>query len=327
MSVDNNYALITASNLDNENLFNQPQGSRNNTVPSDGTVYGWNGSDKSVTTATVLPTNFISALQTYMQSNLFFTADGFGAGLSDGVKKILTLPSNKAPAPNATGVNGNFLYWVAPEKAFRGDTTGPTMVGSMYYFGSLDEENPKGLYRMCRIAPTTGFTSGAQIVDTPFNALVNLSYSNINTTSSSVVSAGIGQHYISTYQINNANSSVFGLYKFNIPALSTDTTPLAVYETQTELFSKRVGLSQIRVYTEPVVAGNSFVLDLIGSGGTVIDNGSFTYTFGDPIDKGVRINFNPNMDTVYALGVRITNLGNTNMTIKKIEIDLLEEGK
>jgi hypothetical protein len=100
-----------------------------------------------------------------------------------------------------------------------------------------------------------------------------------------------------------------------------------VYETQTQLFSKRVALSQIRVYCEPVVAGNAFQLDVIDVDGNPVQNGTFTYTYGDPADKNERINFNPGNKTMYGLGIRVTNTGSTNMTIKKIEIDYSEEGK
>lgn len=331
VSPDNNYALITASNLDYE-LIASPNSSpnRSNTVPTEGNVYAWNGSDAAVTAGTTLPANFVSALQTYLQSQMFFTADTFGANLMDGTNKILTLPKNKAPFPNATGVNGNFIFWMAPENApFNSDGTLPTLFASMYYFGSLDQENPPGLYRMFRVAPSL---INGNIVQAPFNQLVSISYSDLNTSQSSVFSAGTGQHYFSTLEVKST-SSVLSLNSFNVPATGTGTPQIGVYETQTQLFSKRIAIKQIRVYTEPTVANNSFHLDLIGSDGQVITGGNLAYTYVAGTDPTLlqgsleRINFNPANLNIYALGLRLTNFGSVNMTIKKIEVDWTEAGK
>ncbi len=84
---------------------------------------------------------------------------------------------------------------------------------------------------------------------------------------------------------------------------------------------------------EPAVSGNGFQLDLIGSDGKVITNGTSTFTYAlgtDPtFNQGAleRYDFNPAMKDTYALGVRITNTGTTNMTINKVEIDYIQSGK
>lgn len=330
VSTDNNYALISASTLDYENISTVTTPNLANTIPADGTIYYWNGSDFTVTAANTLPTNFISALQTYMQNNMFFTQDTFGATLSDGTNKILTLPKNKAPAPNATGSNGNFIYWLAPENApFNPPAGTPTLFASLYYFGSLDQENPPGLYRLFRIA--SGLING-NIVQTPFNSIVSTAYSDLNTSQSSVVSAGYGTHYFSALEVG-PTSSMLSLRSFNFPSTGTGTPQIGVYETQTQLFSKRVTIKQIRVYTEPTVANNSFHLNVIGSDGTVVTNGAFAYTFAAGTDitqlQGSleRINFNPAALSVYAIGINLINFGSVNMTFKKIEIDWEYSGK
>lgn len=330
VSPDNNYALITASDLDYENIStatNTPN--IVDTVPSQGVVNYWNGFDPTVTSATTLPTNFISALQTYLQKNFFFSADTFGAALNDGTNKLLSLPNNKSPLPNSTGVNGNFLYWIAPEKAsFAGI---PTLFASLYYYGTLDQENPPGLYRLCRLSPLNG-GAGGNIVQTPFNSLVSLSYSDVNSSQTSVIGAGTGQHYFSTFE-TTPTSSVSSLYRFNVPPTGTAVPQVGVYETQTQLFSKKISIKQIRVYTEPTVVGNSFVLNLIGNDGNTITNGQFRYDYvaGNDVTQLQgnldRINFNPNTITTYALGIQIVNFGSVNMTIKKIEVDWSFSGK
>ena len=132
--------------------------------------------------------------------------------------------------------------------------------------------------------------------------------------------------------VNNSATQNFLLSFLTTPS-GSGTPQAGVYETQTQLFSKRIQIPQIRVYTEPTVTGNGFQLDLIGSDGNIISNGTFTYTFVAGSDVNTlqgaltRINFNPNIDAGYAVGVRITNTGTTNMTIKKVEIDWDQEGK
>jgi hypothetical protein len=254
-----------------------------------------------------------------------------GAGLYADSKKIITLQGNKSPFPNATGVNGQFLYWSTIEKV---TVAGEVRTfGVMYYYGSLDQETPVGLYRMIRFIPPI---FNGNMVEMPFNQLVNVAYTDVNSTNSSVRSASYGTHYMSYLGVaNNAtqSGSVLGVYRFNVPPSGSGTAFQGIFETQNQLFSKRIGISQIRVYCEPTTTNNAFQLDMIGGDGNVVTNGTFTYTYAAGSDvtsmQGPmeRINFNPGTQTLYSLGVRITNTGSANMTIKKIEIDYMEEGK
>lgn len=331
VSPDNTYLLITASNVDYENISNLSTPNLINTVPSQGMVAAWNGADVTVTSATNLPQNVVTALQTYLQKNMFFAADTFGAALTDGTTKILTLPNNKAPFPNATGVNGNFLFWSAPERfQINGD---PTLFNTMFYYGQMDAETPVGLWRVTRI-PAFQFKGG--VVQIPVNLLASVSYSDMNQTQSSVITAGFGTHYFSSMDASSnaiQSGSVLTLNRFNIPATGTGNSQSGIYETQNELFSKRINVSQIRVYCDSTVTGNNFNLDVIGSDGNPVTNGSFTYNFGDITDPSTgstsveRINFNPDMKNLYSCGIRVTNVGIKNMVIRKIEIDYAQEGK
>lgn len=335
VSPDNNYLYIAASEVDYENISVATTPNLLNTVPAESKLFYWNGSDATVTAATTIPTNLLSALQTYLQRNYFFTSDSFGAALNTETEKILTLYNNKAPLPNATGVNGNFIFWSAPERLPTSVTDStPALFATMFYFGSLDQENPPGLYRV--LHKISGGLFRGNVVEMPFNMLASVHYSDANNAQSSVITAGIGTHYYSTHEVsaNTTNTgSVFGFKRFSIPASGTGEPQFGVYETQTQLFSKRISIKQIRVYTEPTATGNGFSLDLIGSDGNIITNGSFSYSYAAGSDltslKGPlqRINFNPNTVTTYSLGIRISNTGSTNMTIKKVEIDWSYSGK
>lgn len=317
---DYNYLLLTASTTSPEDLLTIAS-DRQTAAGGDGNLFQWNGTDGTVTTGTAVPSQTLTALQTYLQRNIFFGNDAFGLTVSDGVQKILGLPSNKSPLPYATGVNGNFTHWASIET----DIDNNKMYGSLYYFGQLDQENPHGLYRLLRFETT--LTNG-YVYQVPVNILVNNNYDTINNAITAVQSLGYGKHLISAIELTGGSGTLnHRLYNFVVSPDDGLTPQLGVYETQTQLFSKRIDVKQIRVYTEPVASGNGFKLEMIGSGGAVLTNGTYTYTHGDPVDANERINFNPNATTGYALGIRITNTGTTNMVIKKVEVDFDYSGK
>jgi hypothetical protein len=106
-----------------------------------------------------------------------------------------------------------------------------------------------------------------------------------------------------------------------------------VYETQNQIFSKKITIKEVRVYTEPWVADNSFKVDLIGSSGDPMTNGSQTFTaqssdMSAPMYIGTDYAWwNPQIAPTYSLGVRVTNLGSENVVMTKIEIDYAIGGK
>lgn len=322
-SIDGNYLLITGANQQQTERIDTFGNDVNKALATESALFKWNGTDGGVTTLTSLPSYFASSLQTYLGYNLFFADDNFGSSINDETQRVLTLPNNKAPLFNATCTNGNFLTWWCPE------VVGSTRYASLYYYGSLDQENPVGLYRVARWATTQ---AGGQIFQAPLNFIVGYKTQSLSTTGLPTV-IGYGKHYLGVNSATTGSAYQNFLLRFLTTPTGSGTPQLGVYETQTQLFSKRVGVSQIRVYTEPTVAGNGFQIDLVGSDGAVINNGTFNYSFVAGSDETQvqgsleRINFNPEMKTVYSLGVRITNTGTTNMTIKKIEVDYTEQGK
>lgn len=288
------------------------------------TTYLWNGTDATITSSNQLPSYPPTAYNTFLDHQYTFMTDSFGMAIYEGKQKMLTLPQNLSPLAQSVTPNGQFITWCAPEVT--GTTNSSTQpsnsYASLYYYGSLDHETPVGLYRMARIAPT----GGGSIYNVLFNVMVN-NYSFYQKTVS-----GWGKHYVSLME--NASGTVTPhVYRFVLPPAGNTNPQFGVYETQTQLFSKRIGVGQIRVYTEPTAVNNAFQIDLIGSDGTVIPNGTFIYSYGQITDPQSgssaveRINFNPDTKTQYALGIRLTNTGTSNMTIRKIEVDISHEGK
>lgn len=316
------YLLITAANQVPERIDAQSFDTVD-AIPADSGIFKWNGVDQGITATTLYPSTYIQALHTFLDKNFIFGTDTFGAAVTNNLDKLLTLPNNKPPLPNSTAANGNFITFLTPE------VVGNARYASLYYFGALDQENPVGLYRMLRYATTQ---SNGFIFQTPLNVLVNTFYKSINTAGTAISTLGYGKHYLGIASTNNSGNQ-YKLLRFLVTPTGSGTPQAGVYETQTQLFSKRIGIAQIRVYTEPTVTGNAFQIDLVGSDGNVMDNCTFNYTYGsvlDPVSNSYsveRINFNPGSKTTFALGIRVTNTGTTNMTIKKIEIDYSEEGK
>lgn len=323
-SISNDYLVIPSADILQEERLDSTGYDIVTTFGSQGGKLNlWNGTDPTITAATNIPSYLISEVHTYFKNNSFFAEDSFGTALNDGNSKTLSLPNNKPPSANAVAVNGNFLTWACAE------TNATARFVSLYYYGALDQENPKGLYRLLRWSTpqSSGFVSKV-----PLNLLVSNKYTTVNTAQTALVTYGFGKHYIGYNSVNSGGPQNF-LLCFLVTPTGSGTPQTGVYETQNQLFSKRIGISQLRVYTEPTVSGNGFQLDIIGGDGNVIDNGTFTYSFGSFVDPNTnsnaveRINFNPGTKTLFTFGVRITNTGTTNMTIKKVEIDITEEGK
>ncbi len=157
-----------------------------------------------------------------------------------------------------------------------------------------------------------------QVVSNLFYGASSAGYSNNQV--------GSAKLYFSTFELASSGSSP-RLYKFTTVPTGLGTAIEGVYETQTQLFSKKVKLSQIRAYVSPLVANNAFRLELIGAGDAVIENSGKTFTVGDNATVGQDyVWYSPATAPTYAIGVRITNIGSVNMTFEKIEVDYTSGG-
>lgn len=320
---DGNYLAITASYLYPERLDSPNSGDRGNPYSVDSYIFYWNGVDVGITVVDTLSSFPANCLNTFLDNQYYFSNDAQGVAVFNGKNKLLTLPQNIAPMPYGGTSNGSFMSWANPEVTGTINSStggGDATFSSLYYYGHLDSENQAGLWRMMRVVPTSG-----KAWRVPVNMMVN----NYNFSTSFVL--GWGKHYISVWEDSSPDN--FHFYRFVLPPSGDSAPQLGVWETQTQLFSKRISLSSIRVYTEPTVTNNGFQLDVIGSNGQVVTNGSFTYSYSAGTDitllQGAleRINFNPNLTNLYACGIRITNTGTSNMTFLKVEIDYGPSGQ
>ena len=310
-SSDGNYLTIAASGVPNE-TFNEE---RPMAASSKGEVFFYNGIDAGISAFNTYPALPAKAIKTHSQKSLLFAGDTFGGLVFDGTKKLFTLPNNRPPRAGAVLSNGNMVSWMNPEY------NGSNLVGSLYYYGQLDDDSKGGLYRLLRYS--SGLTNG-HVRSVPLNILVNNDFSGLDSTTSSVVAYSYGKHYFSTEEIASGTTRNT-VQRFLITPSGTGSVVGGVYETQNQLFSKKIKLGEVRFYTEPLVADNSFSIGLLNSASSVV--ASNTYTVGTNVTAGEDlVRWTPPVAPTYSLGFRITNLGSANWVGTKVEADINEGG-
>ena len=321
LTSDGTYLQIVVSRLALGDITSTTQDT-NNIANSESYIFKWNGTDTGYTAYNTFPSFSLTANTTFQDYQYTFGYDQFGAAVYKPTEKQFTLQEVMSPLPNAISSSGNLVEWISP-LYYDGVMEADYIVG-----GSIDFEISGywDLFFQFATAPET------DIIQVPFQMPV----SNFGLGSSSNGYTGnifgTTKTYFSTFETSSTTSD-FKFFKWIFivsPSISDTTSPVinAVYQTQTQLFSKKVNIKEIRVYSEPWVTNNSFRLDLIGSAGTVMTNGSYTFTAGTTLTVGDDFAWwNPSMAPTYALGLWIENLGTANFTINKVEIDYVEGGK
>jgi len=246
-------------------------------------------------------------------------------------EKIISWTESVPVQPNAITPTGNLLMFFAPLHF------GGVLELECVAWGSQDFEvgQPLGFWDLFFINAKSPETD---ILRAPFamsvaNAGIGASsngYAN-NVFSTSKI-------YFSTLESSDGPTTAYRLYKwkpntsFFIP--SGDIVEGAVYQTQTQLFSKKVKVSEVRIYGEPWVDGNSFTIDLVGSSGYTgvagsgIPGSGKTFTAGSNLTIGDDFAwYTPDCAPTYGIGVAILNEGTANFVINKIEIDYTIGGK
>lgn len=326
VSQDLTYLTLSVSIIPSELIA--PVNDGGNSAAGQSLLAKWNGTDAGVTTGYSLPNFSVTALQSFSGQEMMFMYDTFGAAVFEGGNKKLTMRNSKSPMPGATSSAGNFLVWANPEMYWNLDTQAAAIDLGIFYYGRLDENSPTGLWRVLRQTSAIGGT----IYTVPLCQFSSNRYNYVNT--SDVIQTPIsGQQFYSFIDYSGSGgSTVNNFYSFLISP--PDDSPggwtgaiAGVYQTQTQMFSQRRKITQIRVYTNPTASNNEFNLDLIGPDGKKITFGSFNYVYAAGTDvtnrQGAltRINFTPEINPSYGFGVRITNVGSANMTINKVELD------
>lgn len=286
-------------------------------------------------------TDGITSYQTYngysITSNMVFGPYGYvmgydlgGAAIYSQGQKLVSLPTSTSPNFGAMFSTGNLLGFASPD--FSSDVDG-VATSSVLVYGQYDEEIPKGLFRFFRLS------AGVDIVQIePVHIPVCTVVSNLFLGSPNGdyfgEQVGTALIYFSVIGVDNGGVPVSNLYYFITSPTAVDAliNPVVAvkgtYETQNEiLHSKKVKVTEVRVYTTPLGTGNSFEVGLIGSNGT-IPGTTKDFTVGTNVTAGVdMVQYTPMMAPTYTLGLQINNLGDINYTIVKVEIDWEVSGK
>lgn len=282
-------------------------------------IFRWNGTDTGYTAFDSFPSFSLNTNLVFGQSQYTFGYDLAGSAVFDPVNKILSPIFAQAPLPNAVGSNGNLIAWTQAE--FNSGFS----KASQYYYGSLDNEVGTGWWRPFLFSATGTETD---VLRVPFQMLVSNFGIGASTNGYFGGVFASGKQYFSTLEVSSTPTTKYKLYKWFPVSTTIGTSVSGVYETQNQIFSRKITPKEVRVYGEPWVANNSFKIDLIGSDGNVITNSTKTFTVGSNLTAGDDFAwYNPAIKPVYVMGVRITNLGSANNVIMKIEIDYENAGK
>ena len=293
----------------------------------DSFIFKWNGTDPGYTSFDTFPAFSLTANTIFANNQFTFGYDQMGAAVYAPLEKRYTLQEMLSVLPNAVSSSGNLLVWMSPLYY------GGFMEADILYAGTQDFEVGPGFWDLFGQLATGTETD---VIQVPYMMAVSNFGFGASSNGYTANVYGYNKIYFSTLETSSGTTA----YKFWrwIPPSSPSApavTPMlnGVYQTQTQLFSKKMEIKEIRIYAEPWIANNSFKLDLIGSNGAVMTNGSKTFTaqnttVSDPMYIGTDYAWwNPGVAPTYALGLWIEQLGTANFTISKIEIDIQDGGK
>lgn len=327
LTPDGNYMIITVSFLNETNPLtsNGAIGIIGNSGSTDSYKFLWNGTDSTYTAYTAFSGYSLTSNETFGEFNYATGYDLNGTALYSDSKKIRTLPNFQSPEFGATFSVGNMFGFMAPEYV----SSVMQLQSSFMMFGQFDDEVKPGLFRLLRQPSTVPSVSSGiqQVYQVPLALPVtNLLYGDpvLGYTNNNI---GASKIYFSTIERLNSQTPIGFIYKFTMVPTGVASVLSGVWESQNELFSKKVKPTELRFYTEPLVAGNSFKIEFVDSTSSVL--GGQTFTAGTPpIAVGDdRVWWNPQLSPKYSWGVRVTNLGSTNWVGVKMEIDFTEAGK
>lgn len=321
VSPDGNYIQIVVSRVTPPDLTSAAQDT-SSLSSADSYLFLWNGiltnNAGAVTSYTTYNSYSLNSNTTFGPYSYTMGYDLGGAAIYSGSTKIVSLPFSISPNFQAMFSTGNLMGFGSPENATNVLTAG------ILFYGQYDFEVPKGLFRFLRASATDTETD---VIQMPTCLVVSNLFYGSSSAGYAGNQVGSAKLYYSTLETSAAPTTKYKLYKFTTVPTGLGATIEGVYETQTQLFSKKAKPTQVRIYGEPWITDNDFAIQLIGSDGNPLTNAEIRFTTGDNLTAGADYAwYTPQSAPTYALGVRITNIGTTNLTITKIEIDYTQAG-
>lgn len=318
---DGNYLVITVSRINAFSVLQVVDGQ--SMASTESFVFYWNGTDSTYTSYQNYSGVGLTANVSFSNLSYLMGNDLSGTALYKNSDKLLTMPKLSFPRPEAVFTAGNMVGIMTSEYV----SSIAQLAGSLFVYGQYDSEVPNGLYRLLRVQ--SSLVSGAGRTDV-LNIPLCLPVSNLFYRADSANVGATSKLYFSTSEWTGSSGVQGLLYRFRtVPDTLQGSVLLGVWESQNQVFSKKVKPTEIRLYTKPLVANNQFTVELIGSSGSSVLGGSKTFTVNSsPVQAGADyIWWQPQVAPGHSWGTRITNLGSKNWTGIKLEIDLAEAGK
>lgn len=332
LSTDGNYLETVVSRLALFDITSAAQDT-SQTANSESYIVKWNGTDLGATAVTTFPSFALSANILFQNYQYTFGSDQFGSAIFDPAEKIISTTESSQQMPNAVASTGNLLLAMS-SLHYNG-----VMEADLIAWGSNDFEvgHPPGYWDIMFLnskAPET------DIIRVPLMTTIsNTGYGSSSNGYANNNIFGTSKIYFSTLETSSAPTTKYRFYKWTIntsPIQSpvvTNASTGGYYQTQIQMFSKKVTISQVRIYGEPWIANNAFQIDLVGTASNPISGGTKVFTAQNtdavaPMYIGTDYAWwDPTIAPSYAVGIGITNKGTINHTINKIEIDYENAGK
>lgn len=321
VSVDGNYMQFVVSSLAQADITT---GTQDTSIISNlgSFIFYWNGIDQAITASTNFPLTNLTSNIVFGNSQYVFGYDLRGPMFYNPVSRISSAgagaPFGEAAFPNALFSDGE-MFSFATTLYFDG-----AVELSHCVYGNFDSFVGSGYWSPMGMTATGTETD---IVHVPyFQSISNYAQgSSSNGYASNIY--GTSTIYFSTLETSSAPTTKYKFYKWSATTNDLGTaSSYNYYQTQAQIFSKKITIKEVRVYGDPWVANNEFSIDLMGSGDNVLHTETLTagsnLTIGDDFYW-----YNPVVAPTYKLSVGIMNIGSANNTIDKIEIDYATGGK
>jgi hypothetical protein len=288
----------------------------------------WNGTDTAASSSTSFPGFALTAYQTFSKYEYLFGYQIGGAMWGTPNEVIGVSEFSYPPYPNAVAASGDFLGWYSM-KWINGQLQA---VG--YIYGTIDKETPVGLYQQFQMESTL---DDGDVIRVPFLTTVS-NWEPGGLTSGYTANApfntyGTGKSYFSTLEYDGTTTR-YGFYMYKNVNDLLGASGTGVYETQHQVFSKKIKPTEVRVYLEPpsVPAICAFSIDLIGISSGIFSSGaltggSFTFTSSNQLSTTSDVvKYTPQTGGTAVLGLRVSNVGALSPLIHRVEIDYTPYG-
>lgn len=329
-STDGNYLEMVVSTLALGDITSASQDT-GMTSSTESYVFKWNGVDTGYTTFDYYPTFALDANTTFQDYQYIFGRDQFGSAIFNPTQKFAQAPESPTVLPNAIASSGNILLYSSPLYYL------DQLWYQMYAWGSFDWEvgQPVGYWGLAihhAVSPET------DVMQVPFQKVISGEGVGASSNGYPGNKFGSSKIYFSTLE-TSSSTTAYRLFKWRLvtsPAINANTSSVPptgieapVYNTQVQMFSKRVRIKEVRVYADPWEDGVSFGIACVGVNGDIIagTNREFSTADGTLTVGEDYVWYNPKTQPVYAIGLQIYNLGEVNSIINKVEIDITPGGE